>query len=120
MKSLKNDYYIIRISQSTLGTSNWWISVLVQEKETGLLYIIRDLDHFYMDLFQSYKESEEEGIDSTGIALRGNRFIKDKLKYYAPSTEEEFEEFIRYFLDKEKIKAKIKENNRQAKLNILL
>jgi hypothetical protein len=133
MKSLKNEFEIIRMKESTqpdhqqiiyscqhcLGTSRWWTTLLVQEKSTGNLYIIEEVDEEHKLLFFAYKENEN-GVTSSGISFRGNNFIRLKIKYLKPATEEEVKNLIIYFLDKEKIMAKIKENNRQAKLNILL
>jgi hypothetical protein len=119
MKNLKNEFEIIRMSESTLGTNRWWTTLLVQEKSTGDLYIIEEVDEEHKLLFFAYKENEN-GVTSSGISFRGNNFIRLKIKYLKPATEEEVKNLIRYFLDKEKIMAKIKENNRQAKLNILL
>ena len=119
MKSLKNEFEIIRISESTLGTDRWWTTLLVQEKSTGNLHIIDYLDTNYKLLFYGYRENEN-GVTSRDISIRVNNFIKLKIKNLNPAKEEEVENLIRYFLDKKKIKAKIKENNRQAKLNILL
>lgn len=115
MKSLKNEYDIIVIYESV-----WGINILTQVKKTGEVYIVRDLDHSFKNALKSYREIEDEGITSISTTLEINKLIEDKLNYELPSDENDIKRFTRYLLDKEKIKAKIKENNRQAKLNILL
>jgi hypothetical protein len=121
MIKIKNEYIILRISESTLGTSKWWLSVIVQEKKTGDVYVLRDYEYNQLMFFMSYGENDVDDYrHSNGISLSGNKFFKKEISKNKPSTEEEIETFISSFTDREKIKQKIKQNIRDIKLNNLI
>ncbi len=121
MKKVKNDYYLIRIHQSTLGTSNWWLSVIVQEKNTGNVYILGDYQYSQLMLFMDYRNNETDSYKhSEYLSMSGNKFFKKEIEKKKVASQEEIELFIEHLTDREKIKQKIKENLRETKLNILL
>jgi len=121
MIKIKNDYIVLRTHQSTLGTSNWWISVLVQEKKTGDVYILRDYEYNQLMFFMSYRNNDTDDYNhSSGISWSGNKFFKKEISKTKSPSIEEVESFISTLLDREKIKQKIKQNLRDIKLNNLI
>lgn len=121
MVKIKNDYIVLRIHQSTLGASNWWLSVLVQEKKTGDVYILRDYEYNQLKFFMEYRNNDvEDYTHSSGLSWTGNKFFKKEISKSKSVCEEEIESFISTLLDREKIKQKIKQNLRDIKLNNLL
>ncbi len=121
MKKVKNKFYILRISESTLGTSKWWISLLIQSKETGNIFILEHFDYSQLQVFLDYRINDVEDFrHSSGISESGNKFFQKEIQKKKAASQEEIEFFITHFTDKEKIKQKIKENLRETKLNILL
>ena len=121
MIKIKNDYIILRIKESTLGTSNWWISVLVQEKKTGDIYILRDYEYNQLMFLMNYRNNDvDEHNHSSGLSWSGNKFFKKEISKTKIASVEEVESFITTLLDREKIKQKIKQNLRDIKLNNLI
>lgn len=121
MIKIKNEYIILRIHQSTLGTSNWYISVLVQEKKTGDVFILRDYEYNQLMFFMGYRSNEKNDYNhSSGISWSGNKFFKKEISKTKSVSEKEIESFTSTLIDREKIKQKIKQNLRDIKLKSLI
>lgn len=121
LKKVKNKYIILRIVQSTLGTDNWWISVLIQEKNNGSIYILSNCGYEKRQFLIDYRSNEvEDDYHSNEISSSGNEFIKKQIEKISPSNKEEIDLFLSNLLDREKIKQTIKQNLRDIKLNNLL
>lgn len=118
---IKNDYLILRIHQSTLGTPKWWLKVLVQEKKTGDIYILGDYEYNQLMFFMGYRNNDIDDFNhSNSLSLNVNKFFKKEITKTESVSEKEIESFISTLTDREKIKRKIKQNLREIKINNLL
>ena len=121
MIKIKNEYIILYIHQSTLGTSKWWLSVLVQEKKTGDIYILGDYEYNQLMFFMGYRNNDIDDYNhSSGLSWSANKFFKKEISKTESASVEEVESLIFILRDKEKIKQKIKQNLREIKINNLL
>jgi hypothetical protein len=121
MIKIKNEYIILYIHHSTLSTPKWYISVLVQEKKTGDVFILRDYEYNQLMFFMGYRSNEKNDYThSGGLSWSGNKFFKNEISKTKSVSEKEIESFTSTLIDREKIKQKIKQNLRDIKLKSLI